>query len=527
VLTTLDVKTAEIIARLSQYASVEDLIEKDRQRYLLILKFIGKHGIKGTYTAGLRKNYGLSSRYIRAAEIWFKNNDWIKPVGKERHKKVCLTDKGQDAILILERYCYSPLTEPKLKIDFPLGDEQTIVASISGGQEVYPIEKVETLSRPDVREGIVKIVHSLMENNHKNITISIEIPPLHASLLTSFIKQIELIYWLVLQKSGYKGLLAYEPISENTENQEVYTSFWKKYLEKHLSLKDNEVYRSSILIFDGVPDGRRESFQQPLHDFFVKELGFEENTFSFFLDLLSEPPIRKWIEDRLAKDPDWFMPSFFWKNPGYDCRDFLGFDLPSTTLNKLQSLMKDLGEFEYLEIPGKGTIFGIENADQSVLDKAVAIVREKNGVCVQIEKLPVFRVEFVDRVKPPIWHEYSLQEITNEYYQLDFNLRCMTTAGNYMLESTIDQLLKMNLNSDLFYRNWRVLHEVFTKEHRDKIPQSRLKDLLALIQKAHVKYIQEGKPTVDLVAVLKNYKVVLDSSKLLQDIDKGIYDIKI
>ena len=504
--------------------SAEDLSEKDRQRYLVILKFIGKHGIEGTYTAGLRKNHGLSSRYIRAVEIWLKNNDWIKPVGKERHKKVCLTDKGQDALCILERYCYSPLTDPKLKIDFPLDDEQTIVASISD-KDVLPIEKLEILSRPLVRDGIFKIAHDLMENNHKNITLKIEIPPLHASQLTSFIKLIELVYWMVLQKSGYKGLLAYEPISENSENQKVYTSFWKRYLEKHLRLKDNEIYRSSILIFDGVPGGRRESFQQPLHDFFVEELGFYENTFSFFLDFLSEPPVRKWIEDKLAKDPDWFMPQYFWKNPGYWSDYFLGFDLPSTTINKLQPLMKDLGEFEYLEIPGKGTIFGSEDADQSVLDKAVAIVREKNGVCVQIEKLPAFRVEFVDHIKPPIWHEYSLQEITNEYYHLEFNLRCMTTAGDYMLESTIDHLLKINLNSDLFYRNWRVLHEVFSKEHRDKIPQSRLKDILALIQRAYVKYIPEGKPTVDLIAVLNNYRVTLDSSKLLQDIDNGKYDI--
>jgi len=523
----MDSKTAEIIARLSKYTSAEDLSEKDRQRYLLILKFIGKHPIEGTYTAGLRKNHGLSSRYIRAVEIWLKDHNWIKPVGKECLKKVCLTDKGQDALCVLERYCYSPLTEPKLKIDFPLGDGQTIVASISGGKEVYPIEKLEILSMPRVRDGIVKIAHDLIEYNHKNITINLEIPPLHASLLTSFIKQIELIYWLVLQKSGYRGLLAYEPISENAENQKVYTTFWKRYLEKHLSLKDNEVYRSSIWIFDGVPGGRKESFQQPLHDFLVKELGFEENSFSFFLDLLSEPPIRKWIENRLAKDPDWFMPQYFWKNPGYYYGYFLGFDLPSTTLNKLQSLMKDLGEFEYLEISGKGTIFGSENTDQSVLDKAMAIVREKNGVCVQIEKLPAFRVEFVDQIKPPIWHEYSLQEITNEYYQLDFNLRCMTTAGDYMLESTIDQLLKMNLNSELFYRNWRVLYEVFTKEHRDKIPQSRLKDILELMQRANVKYILEGKPKIDLVAVLKNYKVTLDSSKLLQDIDNGKYDIDI
>ncbi len=522
----MDSKTAEISDRLSQYKSAEDLSEKDRQRYLLILKFIGKHGIKGTYTAGLRKNYGLSSRYIRAVEIWLKDHDWIKPVGKEHHKKVCLTDKGQDALSILVRYCYSPLTEPKLKIDFPLGEEQTIVASIPD-KDVLSIEKLAILSRPDVREGIVKIAHSLIENNHKNITLKIEIPPLHASQLTSFIKLIELVYWLVLQKSDYKGLLAYEPISENTENQEVYTSFWKMYLEKHLSIKDNEIYRSSIWIFDGVPDGRKESFQQPLHDFFVEELGFEENSFSFFLDLLSEPPIRKWIEDRLAKDPDWFMPQYFWKNPGYWDRYFLGFDLPSTTLNILQPLMKDLGEFEYLEIPRKGTIFGSDNADQSVLDKAVAIVREKNGVCVQIEKLPAFRVEFVDRIKPPIWHEFSLQEITNEYYQLEFNLRCMTTAGNYMLESTIDHLLKMDLNSDLFYRNWRVLYEVFSKDHRDKIPQSRLKDIIELIQKAYVKYIPEGKPTVDLIAVLNNYKVTLDPSKLLQDIDNGKYDINI
>ena len=207
------------------------------------------------------------------------------------------------------------MTDPKLKIDFPLDDGQTIVASISDKDRVLPIEKLEILSRPLVRDGIFKIAHGLIESNHKNITLKIEIPPLHASPLTSFIKLIELVYWMVLQKSGYKGLLAYEPISENKENQEMYTSFWKRYLEKHLSLKDNEIYRSSILIFDGVPDGRKESFQQPLHDFFLEEVGFEENTFRLFLDLLSEPPVRKWIEDRLAKDPDWFMPKYFGKIP--------------------------------------------------------------------------------------------------------------------------------------------------------------------------------------------------------------------
>ena len=523
-LTGLDDKTAAITARLRQYTSIEELDETDKRKFFEILKLIGKSGAQGVFISDLRGKNGLGGRYLRAAAIWLKEKGWIKANRKDRHEQVCLTGKGYDALSVLERYCYSPLADPKLKIHFPLDTGQTIVTSISG-KDVLPIEKLEILSQPRVREGIVKIAHGLIESNHKNITLDIEIPPLHASRLTSFIKLVELVYWLVLQKSGYRGLLAYEPISENAENQNVYTSFWKNYLEKHLSLKDNEVYQSSIWIFDGMPDGRKESFQQPLHDFFVKELEFPEQTFSRFTDYLSEPPIRKWIEDRLAKDPDWFMPHYFWKNPGYWAGYFLGFDLPSLTLKRLESLVDGLG-FECGEIPPIGTfLVNTKGADQTTLDRVEAIIRENNGICIPVTNLG-FRVEFVDQIKPPLWHEYSNAEITNEYFQLEFDLKCMADFGDSFLNPTIDYLLKKDLNSELFYRNWRVLYQVFSKQNKDKIAQSnKLRDLLGLIQRAYVKYILEGKPKIDLVAVLNNYKVTLDSSKLLQDIENGKYDI--
>jgi hypothetical protein len=523
----MDVKTAEIIARLRKYTSIEGLEEADKRRFFEMLKLIGKSGAQGDFISGLRGKKGLGGRYLRAAAIWMKEKGWIKSNSEGRHNQIFLTENGNNALSVLERDCYSPLADPKLKVHFLLDDEEKIISTSIEGKGIQPVEKLTVLSRGLVREGIMKIAHSLIEHNRKDIVIKIEIPPLHASRLTFFIDFIEEVYWFVLFKSGCKGLRTHELIIEIPENEKIYTSFWKNYLEKHLSLKINEVHRSKIWISDW--NGQREeSYEQPLFDFFVKELGYSENMFYFFLDYLSEPPIRKWIEEKLAKDPDWFMPSYFWKNPGSYGGYFLGFNLPNITLSKLESLVKDLGTFEIGEIPNHGTVLiNTKRADQSVLDKVAAVIREKNGVCVQLQDKG-FRVEFVERVKPPIWYTCSLQDITNEYFQLEFDLRVMADVGDLYLDPHINYLVKRDLNSELFYRNWRVLYPVFSEQNKEKIAQSKkLRELLELIQKANVKYILEGKPKIDLIAVLNNYKVTLDSSKLLQDIDNGKYDIDI
>ncbi len=145
------------------------------------------------------------------------------------------------------------------------------------------------------------------------------------------------------------------------------------------------------------------------------------------------------------------------------------------------------------KFPSHGTVLiNIKRAEQSVLDKVASIIRENNGICIQFQDLG-FRVEFIERVKPPIWYTCSLQDITNEYFQIEFDLNCMADIGDSFLNPTIEYLLKKDLNSELFYRNWRVLYQMFSKQYADKIAKSnKLKELLALMQKANVKYILEG-----------------------------------
>jgi hypothetical protein len=332
-----------------------------------------------------------------------------------------------------------------------------------------------------------------------------------------------MVYWQVLYKSGFKGLRAHEPIVENDEAQKAYTFFWKNYLEKHLNLKGNEVYKSSVYSTGQTPE--REYFVQPLHDFFVKELDLAYSTFSIFLEYMSDPPIRKWIEKRLAKDPDWFMPHYFWENPGYFFNYSLAFNLPAITLNKLRILLEKYVEFEFAQVPGVGTlVVNTKRADQQILDKIGSIIQENNGVYVAISNLG-FRVEFIEQVMPPVWYEYSIPEITNEYFQLEFILSCLADIGDSCLNSTLDDLLKLDYTSDCFYRNWRVLSEVFIENYREKISKCKEREIILLFKKAYLEYVLYGKPTLDLRSALTKYKDTKDLGIVLKEMGEGVYKI--
>ena len=89
------------------------------------------------------------------------------------------------------------------------------------------------------------------------------------------------------------------------EDRKVYTEFWNKHLEKYLQFEGKQI--QGYTMFHGE---KTWTTKYPLFPLLPKEL---ESPIPIFI---KHEEVKIWIAKKLEKEPDWFMPHFFWVKLG-------------------------------------------------------------------------------------------------------------------------------------------------------------------------------------------------------------------
>lgn len=506
----------QVKERLERYSTIEDLEDKDKQRIYRILKVIGQNPM-GTRISDIKRNnlLRMSNTHLTPSI------NWLRECGYLDYRKghgLILNDEGMKALQMLERHFYSPHKEPELKIYMNLDEEKEITVTLS--DDLRSIDKLVILSNPFIRASILKLSNLLTNSANKKFRLTITIPPTWRTDLLGFLDLLWHVYWQTLKKSGLKGPVSFGMILRDEETvKSAYISRWKDYLEKFLRLPKGKVPTLARL---EVSRGKSRTWfiEQPLLNFLHEELDLSEDMNSLFMIYLEYAEVRAWVENRLKETPDWFMPHFFWAR--------LGFKLPPITMRKAKDLLKDFNDQMCFE-DVKGTVLVKTKTlmNEDTTSRMKEIIKNNNGICVPAGD-SCFKVEFVEHVSPPLFTSFSSPEINEEYFSLETCFRFLKgEVDDRVIYQRVRDLLRLDLNSEEFYRNWMVLKGVeYWKEIEEAIRQTKLIDVIQIFDAAHTAYICTGQASVDTKSALSDYLVSKDADVVVRGVREGKYGLK-
>jgi len=306
----MTVSVSMVKKRLDRYASAVELLKSDKKRFYDILEHIEKaRRIQRNYITYLKTKCArpkVSIPYLEACIKWLKEKGYLdEKKGKKRRKLLFLTDSGREALQRFDDYFFAPLENPELRIKLELQEEKEVVATLSGDPD--NITKTAILSNSFIRDRILELSAALCSSLGK-VSLNIDLSSTkEGTAVVSLLKVLWSFYWQTLTKYklGLLGPLYIDMHLTYEEDKKAYTEFWKEHLE-------------TFLRFDGTSMQEYEMFhgekswtvKRPLFSLLPKEL---ENLLPIYI---KDEEAKKWIEKRLEKDPDWFMPHFFWVKLG-------------------------------------------------------------------------------------------------------------------------------------------------------------------------------------------------------------------
>ncbi len=292
---------AKIRKRLGQKHAVLDLEERDKERIYSLLKNIGKEN-NGKTISDLKQQLGnngklkFSKNYLVGSLFWLQKEKYLSfDDSIRRRKPYFLTDEGRKALLELSNYLFVPKKSLKISLNFP--EVKIIEAELSGNLENIAVNAI--FSNNFIIEKILELSAGLFLP--KPVTLTINIPASTEKKIQTLLK---VLWSFFCQKASDHNLhpnlfgpLYLGMFLLNKKSLEKYTKFWKEQVGKY--------FGSRII---------HPATKFPRDDFFPPFLPSELSTLPVFL---KDERVKQWIENRLAKEYDWFMPHLFWVKLGF------------------------------------------------------------------------------------------------------------------------------------------------------------------------------------------------------------------
>lgn len=294
----------KLLERLSKCSSVLELEkETDKEHIFKILKRmksapdgVSYSALKGISKEG--KSLHLSNTYLTAYLCWLEEKGYL--INDKRKKQ--LSVKGETALLELEDYL-SPL-ETTLKVNWGLSNKE-VEATLKG--KIGAITKTAIFSREYIKNRILELCACLSFSSEV-VELNIWIPPVASSEIFGLLKLMWNFYWRkVTDKSAPNplGPLIINIDLTDYKNKSRYTNFWKEYLKTYFQLKRFEGIGYTVSENEKVWS-KPHMFNQILPQ------GLE----GFLTVFIEKEEVKRWIENQLEKDADWFMPHPIWVELG-------------------------------------------------------------------------------------------------------------------------------------------------------------------------------------------------------------------
>ena len=303
------VSVSEVKERLDKYSQIEHLPEQDKKRFAIILKRIEMTQKVGENYLTYLKSDGrpkVSPYYLIACLNWLNEKGLLeRKKGKNRRQLLFLTDNGRKALQTFDDYFASPLENPELVINLNFDEENEVKATLTS-KHLDNITKTAILSNSFIRDRILELSIALCSSN-SSIILSIDVPSIKGKTIIAFLKTLWSFYSQTIQKSRYTvlGPLYMDTRITNDEDRKLYTEFWRKHLEKYLQFQGKQIY--GYTMFSG-----EKTWDTPQPLFPLLPRGLE----SLLPIYIKDEEVKLWIDKQLEKDPDWFMPHFFWVKLG-------------------------------------------------------------------------------------------------------------------------------------------------------------------------------------------------------------------
>jgi hypothetical protein len=295
--------------RLRKCSSVFELEkETDKKHIFEILKWLNKEpdGISYSKLKEISKegrSLMFSFTYLAAYLRWLKENSYLIT---DRRKKQ-LSEKGRTALIELEDYL-SPL-ETRLKVNWGLSNAK-VEATLKG--KIEDITKTAIFSREYIKNRILELCACLSFSSEA-VELNIWIPPVESSEIFGLLKLIWNFYWRKVADNSVApnplGPLFINMDLTDEKKKRRYTDFWKEHLEKYSQLKGIEFIEYSM-------SGKEKVWSKPHLFKQILPQGLEGMLTVF----IEKEEVKRWIENQLEKDADWFMPHPIWVELGFKQR---------------------------------------------------------------------------------------------------------------------------------------------------------------------------------------------------------------
>jgi len=380
----MPITTQHLREKLSGYKSYKDLSDKYAGKILKILVNVRTP----THMRELMRRTKMSNRFFYAALEWLRKHELVsaRVEGKKRErgrKKTIykLTTKGKDALEYLDDPKYDSLEfrvdgERKGKIRIRIKNDKGEMVPL-GAFELALLMDTVVRGDPRVLEGVfymemsdfakkcpwrLEIEAELSERDlhvgalentlwaYYTLTVERElrwviaepyIKELGQSFLESNKEKLKPIFQRLIKEGITRIRLAHSPMGnlrlpvsfetysiESARAESAYRRYWvERYEEAQKGLKEKGKISIERCLFP--------------HASTVSTVQRE------FIEELKNPACRAWIERRLAEDPNFFMPSFFWSKLGYKVppTEKVGASRPYNTLlekPKFVQILRDL-----------------------------------------------------------------------------------------------------------------------------------------------------------------------------------------
>ena len=453
---------AEIVERLKEFSDISSLPEKDKKKFYLILqKFCQNKKVTGLDIKKILDSEESSPRlvgyrYILAAIQWMDDRGVVKRVTK-KPLVLEVTDKSHMALRTLEELLYPPKIEP-IEIGL-IGDGK--ISITFDRAEFDAVEKLDFIFSPKVYGPIKDVLNEVVDYvGSSKMTVEFSLKP-----------------------SPIVKLLSYM------------TKVYSRYTEEHLfpfSFQiDNEIRSSGIEI----RDLSKEKLWQIIWDFYERHavneisngknlnidaylpkiLDFESGKLNTLSDYLREAEVKNFIRGMLKRNPNFFMPYFFWEKIGFKIRMC---PLEDTVAPPTSDYYFARNDFPHILV-----------SLREVLDEATCILEAK-GIAFESEEE---RKKFYDSI------EYD------KIHRIYDRLHSWFHPSSWFPPMEVDR-------TEEFYKAWAVLRKKYL---------NILFDVSQIFDAAYEQYIiSNHKPNVDLVKVFSDLAHKLYGEKEAVDMIK-------
>jgi hypothetical protein len=276
--------------------------EKDKKHIFELLKCIKewRNGIRYSKLKKSLKKLKFSNTYLVAYISWLESNGYL--ANNKRLK--CLSEKGEKALL--ELYGFLSPCEPSFKFTFDFSNSKEAQATLKG--KITDTTKNGIFSKKFIQQRILELSAALSILG-EDLDLTIRIPPIDQEKVV-LLKILWEFYWQkATEPSISPNPLGPFYILLQEENRERYTNYWKEHLKSFISFREMTIIESTTI------NGKEvESKSSPLVTVLPSELE------SILPEFIEDPEIKQWIESKLEKDTDWFMPHPIWVEMGFKRR---------------------------------------------------------------------------------------------------------------------------------------------------------------------------------------------------------------